>query len=438
MIPEDIPENEQTYAWFGSLPIGVRTYANSEINEINANDDHKRLSINAECFNDATTDIITNYVEDETEEDIDDLYIWLWNLNPKRMVSLKDYIFFDHHVVPDEPQFWQKNYKFNFDIQGQNTRYIIDIPTNKDNSSATTVYFERIPSSSSPYSYNPVICAPMLLAISYSSGWHHAHDWDDWEDTLVNTVAQERESSMRTYSLTHLGNNNFSYELQIRNDSPISKTALTLAQAQALPDVTLRQLQSAVYEIGCQFGRLDRTSDLFGGVELNHARLYPADDLYPANDLYPMSESERTTKSMYSKLWADEGNVHTFRNLIITYKTEEEDENQNVTEVNKTVSYEVNSNGTDDYIMDDNWLFLNLVWTDEEIDDYADSMIAKMQPLSWFPFDMDCVGLPYVETGDELEIKINSNTYTSYVLTRNMKGIQSLKDNMKNGELNIY
>lgn len=204
-----------------------------------------------------------------------------------------------------------------------------------------------------------------------------------------------------------------------------------------MADVTLRDLQSAVFEIDCQYGKLDRQTDLFSGVELNNSRLLPAEDLYPANDLYPNSIAERSNPAMYSKLWADEGNVRKFRYLIITYKGTETEGGQ-TREVEKTLQRTVDENGTDDYNMSDNWLFKNLVWTDEEIEDYADAMVAKMQNLTWFPFEMWCAGLPYVETGDELEINVNGEAYTSYVLRRNLRGIQNLQDEMINGELDIF
>ena len=140
---------------------------------------------------------------------------------------------------------------------------------------------------------------------------------------------------------------------------------------------------------------------------------------------------------MYSKLWADEGNVRKFRYLIITYKGTETEGGQ-TREVEKTLQRTVDENGTDDYNMSNNWLFKNLVWTDEEVGDYADAMVAKMQNLTWFPFEMWCAGLPYVETGDELEINVNGEAYTSYVLRRNLRGIQNLQDEMINGELDIF
>ena len=41
--------------------------------------------------------------------------------------------------------------------------------------------------------------------------------------------------------------------------------------------------------------------------------------------------------------------------------------------------------GTDDYNMSDNWLFRNLVWTSEQVAEYAEAMVAKMQDMTWFP-----------------------------------------------------
>lgn len=201
-----------------------------------------------------------------------------------------------------------------------------------------------------------------------------------------------------------------------------------------LSDFTLRDITSAIYETVCQFGQLDRITDLFSGVELNHSRLYPADSLYPATDLYPDGAAVSGFKSMYSKLWADEGNIHKWRYLIITYKGLDGEGN----ETDYTLQRTVNADGTDNYNMSDNWLFRNLVWTAEQVAEYAEAMVAKMQDMTWFPFEMWCAGLPYLETGDEIEIPLNGETYTSYILQRQLKGIQNLQDTYINGTLDIF
>jgi len=201
-----------------------------------------------------------------------------------------------------------------------------------------------------------------------------------------------------------------------------------------LPDITLREASSAVYELSCQFGKLDRETDLFSGITLNNSRLLPSDTLYPSDSLYPNGNSVRGNKSMYSKLWTDSQGVQTFRYLIITYKGLDE----NNQEVEKVLQRTVNADGTTDYNMSDNWLFKNLIWTDSDVGDYADAMVLKMQSVSWFPFEMWCAGLPYLETGDELEITTSEGTYTSYVLQRQLNGIQNLQDTFIDGELDIF
>lgn len=201
-----------------------------------------------------------------------------------------------------------------------------------------------------------------------------------------------------------------------------------------LPEFTLREITAASYETQCQFGQLSRLTDLFSGVELNRSALYPADTLYPANSLYPDGAQASSFRSQYSKLWADEGNVHKWRNLIITYKGL--DENQQPKDF--TLQRQVNADGTDDYNCSDNWLFRNLVWTSEQIAQYAEAMVAKMQPITWFPFEMWAAGLPYLETGDQIEIPLGEETYTSYILQRNLKGIQNLQDTYINGTLDIF
>lgn len=199
-------------------------------------------------------------------------------------------------------------------------------------------------------------------------------------------------------------------------------------------DVTLRDLQSATYEMLCQFGQLDRWTDLFKGIELNNSALFPADTLYPAGNLYPDGILERTVKSGYSKLWSEIGNVQSWRNLIITYKGRENNQ-----EVEKTLTRTINANGTTDYNMSDNWLFKNLVWSDRDIGDYADAMVSKMQDVTWFPFEMWGAGLPYLETGDQIEVvDMAGETHPSYVLSRQLDGIQNLQDTLMNGTLDIF
>jgi hypothetical protein len=126
--------------------------------------------------------------------------------------------------------------------------------------------------------------------------------------------------------------------------------------------------------------------------------------------------------------------VHKWRYLIITYKGLDSNGNETEYKLQRTVD----EHGTDNYNMSDSWLFKNLIWTSEQIGQYADAMVQKMRNITWFPFELWCAGLPYAETGDKIEIPLGSETYTSYILQRQLKGIQNLQDTYINGTLDIF
>lgn len=209
---------------------------------------------------------------------------------------------------------------------------------------------------------------------------------------------------------------------------------LIVLEPDTMPDFTLRDLISASYETVAQYGKLDRETDLFDGVELNQGGLYPQDTLYPADSLYPQGNALHPFPSSYSKLWTDTVGEQSFRYLIITYKTIVDGE-----ETDRTLQRTVNTHGTTNYNMSDNWLFRNLVWTAEDVGTYADAMVEKMRDIRWFPFELWGAGLPHIETGDAIEITDkNGDTHTSYVLTRTLSGVQDLQDTFINGELDIF
>ena len=216
--------------------------------------------------------------------------------------------------------------------------------------------------------------------------------------------------------------------------SDLTPADLLTFQISKMPEFTLRDIASAVYETECMYGHLDRVTDLFHGVELNRSRLYPAEDLYPDNQLYPGGSAMSASKMMYFQLWADDGNVRKWRYLIITYKTL----NGNNEEVEATLQRTIDEHGTDNYNMSDNWIFKNMVWTAADVGAYADAMVAKMTGITWFPFEMWLPGLPYIETGDEIEVTVNGNTYPTYVLQRQLQGVQNLQDTYINGTLDIF
>lgn len=285
---------------------------------------------------------------------------------------------------------------------------------------------------SNGYSYPRI----MYEGIIYTSSTVHRDYYEYYTDDTLTTKDTEplqyltfSEGTKYIYQ-----SGEYQYAITAYEYTDISDADLIILDPETIPDFTLREIQSAVYETICQFGQLSRETDLFAGVELNYSRLYPANSLYPATDLYPDGAALGSFKSMYSKLWADEGNIRKWRYLYITFKGLDDQDQEKDYVLQKTI----NADGTDDYNMSDNWIFRNLIWTRAQIEDYADAMVPKMQDVTWFPFEMWCAGLPYLETGDEIEIPLNGVTYTSYILQRKLNGIQDMQDTYINGSLDIF
>ena len=263
-----------------------------------------------------------------------------------------------------------------------------------------------------------------------------------WYNILEGGVVKQKTAYYTTPKLPD--GSDIDYETLIENVA-VSKIIQGTSEAdyikistKSLPEVTLRELQSAVYEMNCQYGQINRVTDMFSGVELDSTGLYPSETLYPADNLYPNGNTGGKAihpyPSEYQKLWTDTVGVQSFRYLRITYKTIEDGN-----EVEKVLQRTINEHGTQNYNMSDNWLFRNLVWTSAQVGEYADAMVAKMENIRWFPFEMWSVGLPYVETGDAIEIADKEgNTYTTYILQRQLRGIQNLQDTFINGELDVF
>lgn len=258
---------------------------------------------------------------------------------------------------------------------------------------------------------------------SVASGYHtNIVDGVNLWLPVVITHTSSPSTTITSAIKTQMDNTYTSWINDLGDFITIYKNDLTPAQAiritnsTEIPDVTLRDLQSAVYETQCQFGQLDRETDLFSGIELGS------------------EVSEAFVNNQIDTLWADENNVRKWKYLIITYKGLDGDGN----ETEYTLQRTVNADGTDNYNCSDNWLFRNLVWTEQQIGLYASAMVAKMQGITWFPFEMWAAGLPYLETGDKVEMTVSDEDYTSYILQRQLKGIQNLQDTYINGTLDIY
>lgn len=128
--------------------------------------------------------------------------------------------------------------------------------------------------------------------------------------------------------------------------------------------------------------------------------------------LTPISDAHDIPKRLYTTATYEDYLVKTIDKLQI--RQEEDD-----------IGVIVGS-GTNAYIIENNFLFYGK--SSEELKTIAENIFSRIQGLVYRPFTAEGIGNPCVELGDAIRINSSDAVIESYVLSRTLKGVQSLKD----------
>lgn len=143
--------------------------------------------------------------------------------------------------------------------------------------------------------------------------------------------------------------------------------------------------------------------------------LYPNNNLYPSDNLYPInaSNTKRLSKSSYSRCTYDE-----FETKPITKLQIREQEND---------IGAISGTGDNCYIIEDNFLVYGK--DAEELKLVADNLFGLIsKTATYIPFSAECIGNPCIPVGQAVQLITRYEIINSFVLTRTLHGIQSLKD----------
>lgn len=128
--------------------------------------------------------------------------------------------------------------------------------------------------------------------------------------------------------------------------------------------------------------------------------------------LTPISDAHDISKRLYTTATYEDYLVKTIDKLQI--RQEEDD-----------IGVIVGS-GTNAYIIENNFLFYGK--SSEELKTIAENIFSRIQGLVYRPFTAEGIGNPCIELGDAIRINSSDTVIESYVLSRTLKGVQSLKD----------
>lgn len=195
-------------------------------------------------------------------------------------------------------------------------------------------------------------------------------------------------------------------------------------------NINIRSLVEGYIEINGKLGKSNRNG-YFDMVSINNNfGLVPSNLLVPSNSLVPSSlKGEVAKKEIYSSLWYDDYKTLPYDKVSVSYKNTDGEEEYAEKWLVDSESENYNANNYQEYSLTENYLIKNGTFTKEQINQILDMVSSSLVGLQYMPFEMESVGIPYLESGDALLVETNDNDFQTLILNRRIEGIQSLKDN---------
>lgn len=80
------------------------------------------------------------------------------------------------------------------------------------------------------------------------------------------------------------------------------------------------------------------------------------------------------------------------------------------------------------YNLNDNYIIQNCAIDQSLVGEFMPIIGSEVETIKYMPFNMDAVGLPYIEAGDRIQVLTADGGFTSIVMSRTLSGIQALRD----------
>lgn len=191
----------------------------------------------------------------------------------------------------------------------------------------------------------------------------------------------------------------------------------------------MQKIVSNEAELQGKIARIDRD----GNFELIDIKrkfyLKPSEDLKPDEQLKPLgTDGGFVSKSMYSNCWYDEDYTKPYGAVRCQFKNTS---NVDIELYVYCQNYDENSEVQEYLIYDisDNDLVKEKQYTVAEMTSILQTIADSISGVSYVPVKLQSVALPYVESGDTLEILTqNNDSITTIVLNRTMTGESYITD----------
>lgn len=231
----------------------------------------------------------------------------------------------------------------------------------------------------------------------------------DWYNTLFST-------DTTTKTVKQIRDSLFTYLGIVQETVTLPRDNVVIGRTVSGNELTAGDVLNAICEMNFRFGYMTRDNK-FRYVELQPIGevLYPEEELYPADDLYPAEgEVDEEIGVGGNYISADYEDYYTEPIDKFQIRTEEND-----------IGY-IEGTGTNAYIIENNFLLYGKS-TAELQTDFAGAL-SYLEQIYFTPANIQAQGNPCLEVGDRIRLHTQYAIIDTYILQRNLKGIQGLRD----------
>ena len=198
-----------------------------------------------------------------------------------------------------------------------------------------------------------------------------------------------------------------------------------------IPYDTFPQLIEEAIELYGKFGKYDRYGN-FQMFSINgNNGLVPSKTLVPSATLVPKSlKGGRYDKKQFSSLWYDDFYTLPYDRVSVSYKNADGEDAYAEYWIVDSEAEDYDASKYQAYSLSENTLIQDGTFTEAQIMEILETVAQSLIGLQYMPFEMDAVGLPYLESGDALLVETSEGNIQTLALNRRIDGIQSLSDNI--------
>lgn len=231
-----------------------------------------------------------------------------------------------------------------------------------------------------------------------------------WYDNLLpdtnttKTIKQFRDSFFSYFGIT-------------QESATLPNDNVTITRSINPSCITGKTVLKCILELNACFGKIGRNGKFkYVSLEKPTSGLFPATNLYPSTTLYPQKRGfvREENKRVYNSMEYQEYETKPIDRLMIL-------------DSRGDVQASVGTGQTNVYLIKDNFLVFGL--NNTTVTNIANNIFSNISERFYRPAKINTIGNPCLEVGDGIGVTtIDGFEVETYIFSRKMKGIHSLKD----------